>query len=349
MADQHADLAADANQADSELQFRAMADFMPHLVWFTDHRGGTVWYNRRWYEYTGSSPDDVRGWGWAKAVHPEYAESALESFQRAWNAGTAWEDTYPLRRHDGEYHWFLARAAPFRDAAGKLIRWFGTNTDINDRIEAERLQELLTREVNHRVKNNLALVASLLNMQARDVQGEAAGAMREAALRVSTVAQLHDLFWRHSSDQTIDLAVLARELCQGLQQTTPLHRLTCDADSIIAPVAKAMPIALVLNELITNAFKHGYGTADKGEVHVRLGRAEPDGMRLEVRDFGRGLPEGFDLARARSSLGMKIITALANQLGGTVEAANARPGASFVLSAPLPHDCAKRRQAEPAL
>ena len=321
---------------DADLQFRAMADFMPQLVWFTDHRGGTIWYNRRWYEYTGSDPEAMEGWGWVEAVHPDHAEHALKGFRNAWEAGTEWEDTYPLRRHDGEYRWFLARAAPFRDSQGKLIRWFGTNTDINDRIEAERLQELLTREVNHRVKNNLALVAGLLSMQARGLKGDARTAVGEASLRVSTVAQLHDLFWRHASAETVDLALLVRELCDGLQHTWPLHRLTVEAETIAAPVTKAMPIALILNELVTNAFKHGYGAEQTGEVRVRLGRSGTNETLLEVRDFGQGLPEGFDLAAARESLGMKVIVALARQLGGTLEAANAKPGASFVLTVPAP-------------
>lgn len=336
MADENAGLLSNVREAHADLQFRALADFMPHLVWFTDQHGGTIWYNRRWYEYTGSSPETMEGWGWAKAVHPDHAERALEGFQRAWDAGTGWEDTYPLRRHDGEYHWFLARAAPFRDQDGKLLRWFGTNTDINDRIEAERLQKLLTREVSHRVKNNLALIASLLNLQARDVEGEARAAIREAALRVSTVGQLHDLLWRHGSTQTIDLALLVDELCRGLQETSPLHRLRCEADPITVPVAKAMPVALILNELVTNSFKHGYDASEKGEVRVRLGHAGPDQIRLEVRDFGRGLPEGFDLASLQDSLGMKVISALARQLRGTLEAANAKPGARFVLTAPAP-------------
>ena len=257
-----------------------------------------------------------------------------ERFRDAWEAGTEWQDTYPLRRHDGEYHWFLARAAPFRDSHGKLVRWFGTNTDINDRIEAEQLQKLLTREVNHRVKNNLALVAGLLNMQARDLEGEARTAVGEAALRVSTVAQLHDLFWRHASAETVNLALLVRELCQGLQHTWPLHRLTFEAEPTEAPVAKAMPIALILNELVTNAFKHGYGTANTGEVRVRLGRSASGEIQLEVRDFGRGLPDGFDLAAAHDSLGMKVINALARQLGARLDVRNAGPGASFVLTAP---------------
>jgi PAS domain S-box-containing protein len=322
------------DNADS--QFRAMADFLPQLVWFTDHRGGTIWYNRRWYEYTGSNPDAMEGWGWVGAVHPDHAERALKGFRDAWEAGTAWEDTYPLRRHDGEYHWFLARAAPFRDSRGKLVRWLGTNTDINDRIEAERLQKLLTREVNHRVKNNLALVAGLLNMQARDLKGEARTAVGEAALRVSTVAQMHDLFWRHASSRTVNLGLLVSELCQGLQHTWPLHRLTFEVEPLEVPVAKAMPVALILNELATNAFKHAYGTANTGEVRVRLSRSAPGEIQLEVRDFGRGLPPGFDLAATHGSLGMKVIGALVRQIGARLDVGAADPGARFVLTASAP-------------
>lgn len=335
MAEQDSSLTfAAVPEGDPELQFRAMADFMPHLVWFTDQHGGTIWYNRRWYEFTGSDPEQMAGWGWAKAVHPDHADRVVEGFRRAWEAGADWEDTYPLRRHDGEYHWFLSRAASFRNSAGQLVRWFGTNTDINDRMEAERLQKLLTQEVSHRVKNNLALVSSLLNMQAREVEGEAREAIREAALRVSTVGQLHDLFWRNSTARTIDLALLVGELCRGLQDTWPVHRLTCDAESIKVHVAKAIPIALILNELVTNAFKHGYPVEQPGEVRVTLTCTPSHEVRLEVRDFGRGLPESFDLKDAQNSLGMKVIAALARQLKGILQIENAGPGACFLLTAP---------------
>lgn len=324
----------DAPSDDAEIQFRAMADFMPHLVWFTDQHGGTIWYNRRWYEFTGSTADEVEGWGWTKAVHPDHAARVVEGFRRAWQAGADWEDTYPLRRYDGEYHWFLSRAAPLRNSAGKLVRWFGTNTDIDDRMEAERVQKLLTQEVSHRVKNNLALVASLLNMQAREVEGEARNAIREAALRVSTVGQLHDLFWRNSTARTLDLALMVGELCRGLQETWPVHRLTCKAEPIKVHVGKAIPIALVMNELVTNAFKHGYDADEAGEVHVDLTRTQSGDIHLEVRDFGRGLPETFDLSDAQSSLGMKVITTLARQLKGDLRVEKTSPGAGFVLTVP---------------
>src|SRR3546814_14618515 len=96
MAEQDSSLTfAAVPEGDPELQFRAMADFMPHLVWFTDQHGGTIWYNRRWYEFTGSDPEQMAGWGWAKAVHPDHADRVVEGFRRAWEAGADWEDTYP--------------------------------------------------------------------------------------------------------------------------------------------------------------------------------------------------------------------------------------------------------------
>jgi two-component sensor histidine kinase len=97
-----------------------------------------------------------------------------------------------------------------------------------------------------------------------------------------------------------------------------------------------MPIALILNELATNAFKHAYGSASTGEVRVRLSSSAGGEIQLEVRDFGRGLPSGFDLTAAHDSLGMKVIGALARQLGARLDVRNANPGASFVLKASAP-------------
>jgi PAS domain S-box-containing protein len=331
--EQDRSLSSAAGVPEAELQFRAMADLLPQLVWLTDRHGGTIWYNRRWHEFTGATLEEMEGWGWTTAVHPDHAARVTEGFRRAWDAGADWEDTYPLRRFDGEYRWFLSRAAPLRNAEGRLIRWFGTNTDITDRIEAERLQELLTQEISHRVKNNLALISSLLTMQAREVEGQAREAIREAALRVSTVAQLYDLFWR-STAESIDLSQLVGELCHGLQETWPVHPLRCEAEPIEVHPNKAIPLALIVNELVTNAFKHAYGDTEEGEVRVSLKTTPSGELRLEVRDFGRGLPQDFDLAEAQDSLGMRVLTALARQLKGSLHIERVAPGACFVLQAP---------------
>ncbi len=117
--------------------FRHLADAIPQLAWIADGSGAIFWYNRRWYDFTGTTLAEMRGRGWAKVHHPDHIRRVVESYDAAFAAGEAWEDTFPLRRHDGEFRWFLSRAEPVRDEAGAITRWFGTNTDITEARAAE--------------------------------------------------------------------------------------------------------------------------------------------------------------------------------------------------------------------
>lgn len=121
-----------------EEQFRALAESIPQLAWMADASGSIYWYNRRWYDFTGTTLEQMRGWGWKAVHHPDHVDRVVERIQRSWDTGEPWEDTFPLRGRDGQYRWFLSRAEPIRDADGQVARWFGTNTDITERLEAER-------------------------------------------------------------------------------------------------------------------------------------------------------------------------------------------------------------------
>jgi PAS domain S-box-containing protein len=122
---------------ESEERFRTMADNIAPLAWMADASGSVFWFNRRWYEYTGTTFEEVQGWGWQKAQHPEHAGRVVDRIRRSFETGEPWEDTFPLRGQDGQYRWFLSRALPIRDAEGGIARWFGTHTDITDLVEAE--------------------------------------------------------------------------------------------------------------------------------------------------------------------------------------------------------------------
>ena len=124
--------AAEAALAESEARVHAIADNIPQLAWMAVPDGRRVWFNRRWYDFTGLTPEQARNWGWRPAHHPEFLERALARMGRAWEAGEPWEDTFPLRRRDGDYRWFLTRAVPVRDALGRVALWFGTNTDVTE-------------------------------------------------------------------------------------------------------------------------------------------------------------------------------------------------------------------------
>jgi PAS domain S-box-containing protein len=136
---------------ESEERFRTLADNMSQFAWMTDETGWIFWYNQRWYEYTGTTLEEMQGWGWQKVHHPDHVQRVVEKFRYHIENGLVWEDTFPLRGKDGEYRWFLSRAIPIRDEQGRIVRWFGTNTDITKRKVAEEALRELTRTLETRV------------------------------------------------------------------------------------------------------------------------------------------------------------------------------------------------------
>ena len=127
-------------------RFGAMADNISQLAWMADPDGNIRWYNKRWFDYTGTTPEEMEGWGWQKVHHPDHLADVTEKISRHFKSGEPWEDSFPLRAAGGEYRWFLSRMQPIRNEAGEVIRWFGTNTDIT---EARETQEALQENEKH--------------------------------------------------------------------------------------------------------------------------------------------------------------------------------------------------------
>ncbi|KUG06956.1 sensor histidine kinase [Solirubrum puertoriconensis] len=141
--------AANEQLRQRETEFSTMANAIPQLAWMAEPNGDIRWYNQRWYDYTGTTFEQMSGWEWQQVHHPEHLGHVLESWRRHLAAGEPWEDTFPLRRHDGVFRWFLSRAVPIRDEHNRIVRWFGTNTDVTDMRE---LQEQVQRsETQYRV------------------------------------------------------------------------------------------------------------------------------------------------------------------------------------------------------
>lgn len=122
---------------ESEEQFSTLADNMENHAWLADGEGLVYWYNKRWLEYTGLSLEEVKGWGWQKVHHPDHVERLVELYKKLWHTNETFELTYPLRRQDGVYRWFLTRGYPVTDEGGKILRWIGTSTDIHEQKKAE--------------------------------------------------------------------------------------------------------------------------------------------------------------------------------------------------------------------
>jgi two-component sensor histidine kinase len=200
--------------------------------------------------------------------------------------------------------------------------------------EALKHQALLTREMSHRVKNSLTSVVGLLRVQARSAHSQdVKNALEDASLRVSTIAEVHDHLWRSSHVGFVELADFMTELCKKLRGSTGGHTLHCHSDPLLLTADHAIPLGLLINELVTNAVKYAY---PEGSGEIEVSAREIDGhLHVEVSDHGAGLPEGFDIDQPRTSLGFKVITGMVRQLQGHLTIANDRKGARFLLDLPI--------------
>jgi PAS domain S-box-containing protein len=130
------ELAEDALR-ESEAQFRTLANAIPQLSWMADGEGSIFWYNDRWYQYTGATPEQMKGWGWKTVHDPEALPGVMERWKLSLASGAPFDMVFPLRGSDGVFHPFLTRVVPVRDHEGKIVRWFGTNTDISEQRRVE--------------------------------------------------------------------------------------------------------------------------------------------------------------------------------------------------------------------
>jgi two-component sensor histidine kinase len=201
------------------------------------------------------------------------------------------------------------------------------------KVALER-QQVLLREITHRVKNGLAIVASMLKLQASEVNDPALTPhLEEAAYRVSAVAKAHERIHQGNGPDRLDLGIYVRDVCQDLDAAVPLCRIEVAVEPGISVMTdRAVPIALIANELITNAAKYAYQDNQSGTIWVRIARGADDTIELSVRDEGRGLPTGFEL-RSAPGLGMRILGALSRQLSATIEVRRLDPGTEFVVTA----------------
>jgi PAS domain S-box-containing protein len=128
---------AEDARRESEAQFRTLANAIPQLCWMANADGWIFWYNRRWYEYTGTTPEQMEGWGWKSVHDPDALPRVLERWNASIATGEPFDMVFPLRGADGTFHPFLTRIMPVRDREGKVVQWFGTNTDITEQQATE--------------------------------------------------------------------------------------------------------------------------------------------------------------------------------------------------------------------
>jgi two-component sensor histidine kinase len=202
---------------------------------------------------------------------------------------------------------------------------------------AERQKTVLLKEVNHRVKNSLQLVSSLLNLQANAVrEDDVRHHFAAAAARVQTIARVHARLFQTDDVHTVEFGRYLKDLCADLEQSfsqSARPHFHIDVVRLQLATDRVIPLALIVNELLTNVFKYAYPAGE--EAHVRVeSRQSGDALLVEVSDEGAGLPADFDPQRS-GGLGMRLILALVTQLDARLDIARLSKGTRFTITVPL--------------
>ena len=293
---------------ESEAQFRSLANSIPQLVWMADGKGVVFWYNQRWYDYTGTTLEEMKQCGWPSLLHPDHAARVIERVRGSEASGEAWEDTFPLRGQDGDYRWFLSRALPVLDATGSLVRWFGTNTDITERkqaeealIKSERLAAMgrLAGIIAHEINNPLEAISNAFYLL-RDhpsLDEEARYYARLASEEVSRMAHITKQtlsFYRESQQSVaVSLPEILDTVLELQSRRLQLNGISVDKRYRTAGVVQGYPVELkqVFLNLIGNAVQ---AMPNGGRLRVHLSDTSDratgrPGIRVSVNDTGVGI------------------------------------------------------------
>lgn len=313
---------------ESELRFRTLADNMSQFAWMADDKGWIFWYNKRWFDYTGTNLEEMQGWGWQSVHHPDHVERVTQKIQHSWDTGEEWEDTFPLRSRTGEYRWFLSRAVPIRDDDGKIMRWFGTNTDITEQKEQEEQIRFLMGEVNHRAKNILALVQSI----ARQTAGKDRNSpfVKRFGERLSALAASQDLLvgagWHGASVDELVQSQL------GHFKDLIGNRILIEGERVRLTSAAAQMLGMALHELATNAGKYGALSNETGRVEIRWSTETDPGKAPRFRISWTETGGPSVQPPKRQGFGTSVVGKMCRiAFGGTVDIRFAPEGLSWSL------------------
>ncbi|MDY7022534.1 MAG: sensor histidine kinase, partial [Cyanobacteriota bacterium] len=196
-------------------------------------------------------------------------------------------------------------------------------------------KEVLLKEIHHRVKNNLLVVSNILDFQADYTESEEViEILQESQKRIESMALIHEKLYQSTGLNTVDfgdyIQDLVSQLMESYDQSSDLIELELDTDSILLNIETAHPCALIVNELVSNAFKHAFPDNRSGKIWVELHQNLEQDVILTIRDNGIGFPENFDF-RSVDSLGMELISTLVDQLEGNLEMIQDR-GTTFCLT-----------------
>lgn len=309
-------------------------------------------------EITGYSEEDFMSTRtlWTNIVHPEDLPAVLKQVMRIRNSPSAYntEFEYRIKRKDGKVKWVneLYQKIPGRD--GKPAKYQGAIYDISEKKEAEEalaeMKETRIKEIHHRIKNNLQVIYSLLDLQAEKFEDKKVReAFRESQSRITSMALIHEELYQEKGAETLNFAAYIQKLSENLFKTYRLDNpgvsLKLDLqENVFLDMDTAVPLGIVINELVSNSLKHAFPGPKKGEIRIRLNHKikgksrsdicgyegiEDEGLYVSVSDNGTGIPENVNIENP-DTLGLQLVSELVDQLEGKLELKKDK-GTEFII------------------
>ncbi len=295
---------------ESEMRFHQLADNISQSAWMADNTGRIFWYNQRWYDYTGTTSEEMRDWGWQKVHHPDHFPRVMERVKRCIASGEIWEDVFPLRSRNGQWCWFLSRARPIRDESGNIVRWFGTNTDITAQLDTERELRRANQDLeqfafsaSHDLQEplrNMSVYCQLLQKRyASKLDGDAEkflkriieGSQRMSNLVTDLLAYMQAAVLDAEPIETVEAESVFEHVVTALSGAISESHAQVSHDPLPAVAIREAHLQQILQNLVANAIK--YRKDDEApQVHVS---AQPAGefWKFSVQDNGIGIAPQF--------------------------------------------------------
>ncbi|MBC7491424.1 MAG: PAS domain-containing protein [Novosphingobium sp.] len=303
----------------SEATYEVLTNAMPQMVWSTLPDGYHDYYNVKWYEFTGVPPGSTDGDGWSGIFHADDQPRAWDRWRHSLSTGEDYEIEYRLRHHSGKYRWVLGRAQPVRSDQGVITRWIGTCTDIDDAKRAAEQNELLSRELSHRIKNIFAVISGLISLTANRA-AEARPALSTLLGRIAALGRAHEFARPHSPQSMPSMAEgtftgLLTQLLSPYEEAG-IGRVSITGDDIRIDDRSATPLALVIHELATNSAKYGALSAPGGQLSIAIERSA-DTLVIVWTEAGGPQVNG---PPTRTGFGTELAElSIKRQLGGLIE------------------------------
>lgn len=289
-------------------QFQSLANSMPQLAWIAKEDGFIYWYNERWYHYTGTTHEEMEGWGWKNVHHPDYINKVMTGWPESIKSGEPFEMEFPLRGSDGTFRWFLTRAFPLRNAKGEITRWFGTNTDIDVLKKAITVRDEFITLASHEFKTPITslklqnqMFHRKINLQSRLgpaleeqdqylktnlIQVDRLNVLVDELLDVSRI----DLGKLHFDMHPCDLTQLAGDLVKRFagefaEKNCPL---TFFPEETVIVHGDANRLEQIIVNLFSNAMKYSAGKPVRVRVRSHNGMGQ-----FIIQDQGMGIGKVF--------------------------------------------------------